>query len=271
MQNSTQQVFEELFKENENNFCFECSSPSNHWASVNNGIFLCLNCSGLHRGFGVNVSFVRSVNMDSWSDLQLAMMRNGGNAKLRTFFENYKIPSDKPIDFKYRTKAGVYYRDMLKALSEGRPLPNPPTLDEGIEVVSSKPTSLNPGNITGFGSTPSQDESLMDNLTLEGVKQGVVTLGTTMASGAKTLATKINEKVSDPNFKEDVKGFGVKVATTTKDAAGVVAEKSKQIWENRDEYIQKSSELAKQGYSATVGFFKKFMGSDTNSNSNDTQ
>jgi hypothetical protein len=266
MQSSTQQVFEELFRDQENNFCFECGSPSNHWASVNNGVFLCLNCSGLHRGFGVNVSFVRSVNMDSWSDLQLSMMRNGGNLKLRQFFENYKIPSDKPIDFKYRTKAGVYYREMLKACAEGKPLPNPPTLDEGLEIASSKPTSYNPNNITGFGSASNQEQQgEVDPLSLEGMKQGAVTIGTSVASGAKTLATTISDKVSDPNFKEDVKEFGVKVAVGTKDAAIVVAEKSKEIWANRDEYMTKGSDLAKQGYGALSGFFKKIAGSDTGS------
>ncbi len=40
-------------------------------------------------------------------------MRNGGNARLREFFENYNIPKDGPIDFKYRTKAGQYYREMV--------------------------------------------------------------------------------------------------------------------------------------------------------------
>lgn len=62
--------------------------------------------------------------MDSWylkkakvnwtrSDLQLAMMKNGGNAKLRAFFESYNLPKDGPIDFKYKTKAGFYYREMV--------------------------------------------------------------------------------------------------------------------------------------------------------------
>jgi len=207
--------------------------------------------------------------MDSWSDLQLAMMRNGGNAKLRTFFENYKIPQDKSIDFKYRTKAGVYYRDMLKALSEGKPLPNPPTLDEGCEIVPTKQNVLNPNNITGFGSTPNPGGSALDNITLDGVKDGVVTLGSTIANGTKNLASKINEKVSDPNFKEDVKGFGVKVATTTKDGAVFVADKTKEVWQNRDEYIEKTTELAKQGYSVASGLFKKLWGSgDSNTNAN---
>jgi len=142
MEDKSKQVFDELFTQSENNYCFECGAPSNHWASVNNGIFLCLNCSGLHRGFGVNVSFVRSVTMDSWSDLQLAMMKNGGNAKLRAFFESYNLPKDGPIDFKYKTKAGFYYREMLKAVAEGRDVPQAPSLEEGLELVNTKNTNF---------------------------------------------------------------------------------------------------------------------------------
>lgn len=290
MQNSTQQVFEELFQENENNSCFECGAASNQWASVNNGIFLCLNCSGLHRGFGVNVSFVRSVNMDSWSELQLAMMKNGGNARLRAFFDSFHIPKDGPVDFKYRTKAGAYYRDMLKALSEGRPLPTPPSETEGLELLSNKNPNFNSGDISGFGSTPAPEESAMDKVMsfmnnavdktvqvtkeaankvsepgfADGVKVGVVSFGTSVASGAKNLASKIGDKVSDPAFKEDVKGLGTKVATSTKEAAGAVADKSKEIWAHRDEYVQKGSEIAKQGFTSALGFFKKLTGGAQN-------
>ena len=36
-----------------NNKCFECREETPQWISVNNGIFICLNCAGAHRGFGV--------------------------------------------------------------------------------------------------------------------------------------------------------------------------------------------------------------------------
>lgn len=62
----TQQTFEKLMEDEANKTCFECGCNGVQWASVTNGIFICMQCAGKHRGFGVTYSFVRSLTIDSW-------------------------------------------------------------------------------------------------------------------------------------------------------------------------------------------------------------
>jgi hypothetical protein len=43
---------------------FNIIDPS--WASINLGILLCIECSGVHRKLGSHISRVRSLDLDEW-------------------------------------------------------------------------------------------------------------------------------------------------------------------------------------------------------------
>ncbi|EHH16873.1 hypothetical protein EGK_12240, partial [Macaca mulatta] len=46
--------------------CCDCGLADPRWASINLGITLCIECSGIHRSLGVHFSKVRSLTLDTW-------------------------------------------------------------------------------------------------------------------------------------------------------------------------------------------------------------
>ncbi|TRM68224.1 hypothetical protein BD626DRAFT_481125 [Schizophyllum amplum] len=72
-----------------NRVCVDCANPNPQWASISFAVLLCLQCAGVHRGFGVHISFVRSITMDTWQEDQLRRMQAGGNKPFKAFMGAY--------------------------------------------------------------------------------------------------------------------------------------------------------------------------------------
>jgi stromal membrane-associated protein len=97
------------------------------WASWNLGVFVCIRCSGIHRGMGTHISRVKSVDLDSWTDEQMQSILRWGNARANKYWEaklaQGHVPSEAKIENFIRTKY-----ELKRWVMDG-PMPDPASLD----------------------------------------------------------------------------------------------------------------------------------------------
>ncbi|CAI8604528.1 unnamed protein product [Vicia faba] len=82
-----------------NDKCAECSTPEPDWASLNLGILLCIECSGVHRNLGVHISKVRSITLDVkvWEPTILELFNNLGNTFCNSIWEGLLLLGDERV------------------------------------------------------------------------------------------------------------------------------------------------------------------------------
>lgn len=96
---------------------------------------------------GVHLTFVRSVDLDEWTQRQIDAMKIGGNGPAREYFRKHGMSMDgtsgKGAEKKYTSKAAQMYRSQLEKLVEaeakkrGEGTGEPAEVDENVEVTAS--------------------------------------------------------------------------------------------------------------------------------------
>lgn len=193
-----------------NKTCVDCLAPNPLFTSINNAIFLCENCANMHKALGPNISIVKSLTNDQFSQDEVNLLRIGGNFRFNNLISEYGITSDQNKEFKYHLKIADYYRKLL--IAELNKVNNPneyeqllnnkPSPEIGLQIMESvtvdsinqaqqnqselsKDTSEFFGKLTGFLS--SVGNAINDTVHKYGIDQKVTDIKNKVNEGAKNF------------------------------------------------------------------------------------
>ena len=76
--------------DSENKICFDCGGPFPTYVSINNGVFICLNCAINHSKLGYNISFIHKVS-SPWDPYLLSYAVRGGNSRFKLLCTQYEV------------------------------------------------------------------------------------------------------------------------------------------------------------------------------------
>ncbi|GAN08876.1 csx2 protein [Mucor ambiguus] len=78
-----------LREDTSNHYCVDCGAKNPDWCSLNLGVLLCIECSGIHRSLGTHISKIRSLTLDSTSytpDI-VELLKSIGNARSNAIWD----------------------------------------------------------------------------------------------------------------------------------------------------------------------------------------
>lgn len=78
--------------------CADCGAPDPTWASVNRGIFLCVQCCCIHRDLGRHISQVKSLQHSQWSNSLLLLVQTLNSSGVNNIWEHQLLENSSKLN-----------------------------------------------------------------------------------------------------------------------------------------------------------------------------
>ena len=253
-----------------NSECVDCGAQKPKWASMNNGVFLCLKCAGVHRSFGMSISLIRSLQLDSWTESQLLFLTKGGNKNFKKNLTEFNIdPSTTNLDLKYKSKAADYYRRYLKnevdRESDSNYVPTQilkPELNIAQEILETKEEDKKEEN---KNEEKGEEEQKPANKFL-GFMSSVFTK---VKEGTSSAAKNVEKGLTDLKLGEKIKVAGSAIADAAVTSGHFIADKTQQAVNS--EFVQNISKKTKEGVNTFVTRTKSIINKENKPEENKTE
>lgn len=133
------EIITHLLQHDDNGYCADCGTFSPKWASTTLGVFICLNCSGIHRSLGTHITLVRSCTLDSWTMKQVRVMSRVGNRVANDYWESrLPVGYNRPKNDRYAMERFIndkYVRHLWAADGPPPPFNSKPTERRQIKNI----------------------------------------------------------------------------------------------------------------------------------------
>ena len=151
--------------EPKNKKCNDCGDDDVKYVSVNNGITLCELCAQIHKNFGNQISFLRSID-EEFDDYLMNYFIYGGNKKFRKTLRHMGVNLDVKKAQLYKTYGVDYYRRNLKSIVKGnsqleKDFDNP---NEVMQINSNAFPEFENYILNTYNANANQNLSLLNNL-----------------------------------------------------------------------------------------------------------
>ena len=154
-----QQIINKLLKKPENKLCADCKSVSPQWASINLGVFICIECSGCHRELGTHISKIKSINLDTWQEDILENFKKINNKIANNYWE-YNLQN---YDFASLKKNRKKLMDFIRDKYEYKKWVKQNEIDPMTRIIKGDKMNLNSQNNNNFKFNFDQSNDNMNN------------------------------------------------------------------------------------------------------------